>query len=262
MKLTRYKPFFSINASYVLPGIGVSTQGISVNAVDISDAKMYDLKLKPKYKENTATVFYEGTETPPGVPLTSEPAFEIVTDEYFYFGVNLSDKEKIKKLKFYSAPAVEKEIGFPLLYDASVKVLNGPAVLSPREDVKVVLPLFTFTALAADTGITAGYASLEIRDEKNVIADLGILPVQLNDKKIDGLTAKPAFAFSVDASRLEAGIYTFKVGNFSKKYFIANKIDVSNVVSLVRVLKNNFLQYKKSLADKTFTLFELQIPSA
>src|SRR5450432_4182599 len=99
MKITRYKPLFSVSVSYTLAGFGVSTDGITVNAIDASDAKMIDLKLKPQYQQNIATVFYEGTETPADLPVTSEPALEIITDEFFYFGIGLSDKEKIKGLK-------------------------------------------------------------------------------------------------------------------------------------------------------------------
>lgn len=207
-------------------------------------------------------VFYEGTEMPVSLPVTSEPAFEIITDEFFYFGIDITEKEKIKGLKFHSTPAVAKEIGFPLLLDASVNVLGGPAVIAGREDVKVMSPVFSFIAKAADTGIVADYATLEIRDEKNGLIDLGIPPVQINDKKIEGIAAIPEFAFSVDASKLEAGIYEFGVGNVKKKYFLTNNMDISNMVSLVRVLKNNFLEYKKNLADKTFVKFEVQIPAA
>ncbi|MEO6539849.1 MAG: hypothetical protein ABIN74_02615 [Ferruginibacter sp.] len=262
MKITRYKPFFSVRASYVLTGIGVSTQGISVYAVETSQAKMSDLKLKAQYKQNAVTVFYEGTETPPVLPVTSEPDLEISTPEKFYFGVSLADQLKIKRLKFHSTPAKQIEIGFPLLYDASINILAGPATVSAREDVKIISPLFTFTAPVAGTGITADHASLVIRDEANVLVNLDIPPVKVNDKTIDGPGAIPEFAFSVDASKLEAGIYEFKVGTYTRKFFLTGNIDTTGMVCLVRVIKNNFLLYKKALADKTFEKFELQIQAA
>lgn len=262
MIVTRYKPLFSVSATYELASTGISAEGITVSPAAISETKMDNLKLKPQYTQNTSVIFYEGKEQPENAPLTSEPYLEIATDEYFYFNISLSDKEKIKGLKFHSTGAVAKEIGFPLLYDASINVLAGPTVINSREDVKVVSPVFTFTAKAADTGITANYASLEIRNEKTMLVDLNIPQVQRNDKQIDGVGAIPEFAFSVDASRLEAGIYEFKIGTFKKKFFLANLLDVSDTVALVRVLKNDFLEYKKSLADKTFAQFSLMIPKA
>jgi hypothetical protein len=262
MKIIRYKPFFSVSTSYVLTGIGVSTQGISVHAIEASEAKMNNLKLKAQYKQNEVTVFYQGTETPPVLPLTSEPDLQINTPEKFYFGVCLTDKLKIKRLKFHSAPAKEIEIGFPLLYEASINVLAGPTTVSVREDVKIISPVFTFTALVADTGIAAEYASLEIRDENNVLVRLNIPPVKVNDKSIDGPAAIPEFSFSVDASKLQAGIYEFKVGTYSKKFFLKGSIDTTDMVCLVCVIKNDFLLFKKTLADKTFEKFELQIQAA
>lgn len=262
MGLMHYKPLFVVSASYELTGIGVSTNGISVNGVRISNTKMTDLKLKPIYKENVATVFYAGIDMPLAAPVTCDPVLEIGTDEYFYFSIGFSEKEKIAGLKFHTSPAIANAIGFPLLYDASINVLGDPATLTAREDVKVCLGIFTFTAAVADTGINAGFASIEVRNEQNALVDLGIQPVMANDKSIDGINAIPEFSFSVDASKLETGIYEFKVGNFKKKYFLANQIDLSDMVSLIRVLKNNFLEYKKNISDKTFALFELQIPAA
>jgi hypothetical protein len=262
MKITRYKPLFSVSASYVLTGIGVSTRGISVNMVETSQAKMQDLKLKAQHKQHAVTVFYEGTETPPVLPTTSVPALEIITPEKFYFGVSIADKLKVKRLKFHSSPAKEIEIGFPLLYDASINILGGPAVVSAREDVKIISPVFTFTAPVAGTGINAEYASLEIRNEANVLISLDIPPVKVNDKSIDGPGAIPEFAFSVDASKLQEGIYEFKVGTYAKKFFLSANMDTTGMVCLVRVIKNDFLLYKKTLADKTFEKFELQVQAA
>ena len=262
MGLIHYKPLFAVSASYELTGIGVSAQGISVNGVGISNAKMADLKLKPIYRENVATVFYKGIDMPLAAPVTCDPVTEIDKDEYFYFGIGLSEKEKITGLKFHTSPAIAKAIGFPLLYDASIIGLGDPATIVAREDVKVCHGIFTFTAAVADTGINAQFISIEVRNEQNTLVDLGILPVKVNDKNLDGINAIPEFSFSVDASKLETGIYEFKVGNFKKKYFLANQIDLSDMVSLIRVLKNNFLEYKKNISDKTFALFELQIPAA
>lgn len=262
MTVTRYKPLFSVSASYELATTGVSSDGITVEPVRDSDSKMYNLKLKPQYVKNKVTVFYEGIEKPVDAPVTSEPSVEINTNEFFYFSISLSDKKKIKGLKLHSTNAVAKEIGFPLLQDASVKVLGGAATIDNREDVKVILPVFTFTAKASDTGISADYASLEIRNESNVLVDLDVEPVQLNDKAIDGPLAVPEFAFSIDASKLDAGIYEFKVGNYKKKFFVAGSMDLSNLVSIIRVLKNNFLEYKKPLADTSFVQFDIKYPKA
>ena len=262
MNITRYKPLFSVSVSYELEGLGVSSRGITVKTMTGSDEKMRNLKLKAQRSENTLTIFYEGAEKPSDIPVTCEPFLEINAEEYFYFSISISEKEKIKGLKFHSTNSVAKEIGFPLLYDASVKVLNGPSVIASREDVKVKLPVFTFTTNAADTGISAGYATLEITDENNVPVNLNIPPAQLNDKEIDGAEAVPEFAFSVDASKLKEGIYEFKVGSLVKKFFLATRMEISNSVLLVRVLKNNFLEYKKDLADTTFVQFNLSIPKA
>ena len=262
MNIIRYKPIFSVSAAYTLPGIGLSTEDIQVNAVTISENKMVDLKLKAQYKQNLATVFYEGIETPAIVPVTSVPVLEITAEEYFYFGIRLFEKERIKQLRFHSTPAKARETGFPVLYNAFVNAVGAAPTITIMEDIKVVLPVLTFVALAADTGISARFAALEIRNEKNALVKLDIPPVEINDKKMDGAAAVPEFAFSVDASSLEAGIYEFKVGNFKKNFFLANKIDLSEMVGLVRVLKNNFLDYKKILADKTFVQFNIQVPAA
>lgn len=262
MIVTRYKPLFGISASYELTGLGVQTQGIAVNGIGVSETRLLDCKLKPQYKDNTATIFYEGVETPPVAPLTCEPSLEISTDEYFYFGIDIAGKEKLNKLKIHSSAEVAAAIGFPVLYDAKISIADGPATITAKEDVKVMLPVFTFRAVVADTGITADYANLEVTDEAGGPVDMDMQPVKANDKAIDGVDAIPEFAFSVDASALAAGIYTFTVGGFSKKYFIANGMDVAKLTGLVRVLKNEFLEYRKDLSDKDYALFELQLPAA
>jgi hypothetical protein len=91
---------------------------------------------------------------------------------------------------------------------------------------------------------------------------LNIPAVKVNDKSIDGPAAIPEFSFSVDASKLQAGIYEFKVGTYSKKFFLKGSIDTTDMVCLVCVIKNDFLLFKKTLADKTFEKFELQIQAA
>lgn len=262
MTTTRYKPLFGISASYELSGLGVQTSGIMLNRVALSENKMADRRLKPQYKDNAVTVFYEGIETPPDAPLTSEPVAAITTDEYFYFLVGLSSKERISGLKFHSTSDLELSTGFPVLFDAAVPGMGGSATITSREEVKVMSPVFTFRVTAADTGISAGYATLTVKDENGNDVDLGLQPVALNDKSIDGPSAVPEFAFSIDASKLQAGIYEFTVGAVSKTYFLSNGIDLADAVALIRVLKNNFLEYKKDLSDKTFALFELQIPAA
>lgn len=260
MVVTRYKPLFSLTATYELPAIGITAEGLIVEDLGQSSSTMIDLKLRPQYKNNTATVFYEGYEKPVNAPTTCEPSLIIDSDKYFYFSLTLSSKEKIKLLKLHSSTAIAKEIGFPLLYDAFVPVLNGAATVTAREDVKIISPLFTLAVPAIDTGVASEYATLEIRDEKNVLVDLKIEPVKVNDKSIDGLAAVPEFAFSVDASSVEAGVYEFKIGNFKKKYFLAVNMDISKTVSIIRVLKNNFLEYKKNLNDNGYAKFSLLIP--
>jgi len=262
MNITRYKPLFSVTASYELASLGVISDGVTIGIAAETEGKMRDFKLKPKIANNTVTVFYEGTEKPVNAPATSEPVLEINTDQYFYFGIGFAQKERLKGLKLHSTNATAKEIGLPILYDALVQVANGPVVITAREDVKVMQPVFTFTAIAADTGISADYASLEIRDENNTLVQLNIPPQQINNKEIDGVQAVPEFAFSVDVSKIQSGVYEFKVGNYKKKYFVANNAGISGAVALVRVLKNSFLEYKKNLADKTFTRVELMIPKA
>ena len=88
------------------------------------------------------------------------------------------------------------------------------------------------------------------------------LPASLNDKSIDGVAAVPEYVFSVDASSLKPGVYNFKAGSFQKKFFITVDIDISDTVSLIRVLKNSFLGYNKNLADNGFAMFQLDIPQA
>ena len=260
MIVTRYKPLFSITATYEIAPTGTSAEGLLLEGAENSNKVMTDLRLKPQYKNNTATIFYEGVEKPSNLPTTSEPVLLIDSDKYFYFTLNFSHKEKIKKLKFHSTPAIQKEIGFPLLYDASMAALAGPANITAREDVKVISPVFSLVVAASLTGSTSEYANLEIRDEKNVLVDLHIPAVKLNDKAIDGPGAIPEFSFSVDASSLQPGVYEFKVGNFKKKFFLATGINISTSVSLIRVLKNNFLDYNKNLANSSCATFSLLIP--
>ena len=257
MVITRYKALFSVAVSYELAATGVSSDGLILSAMSPSDDALYNFKLKPQYKENTATIYFEGTETPAGAPVTSEPTITIDTDQYFYFGLSFSNKEKIKGLKFHSTDDVAKSIGYPVLYDALIAVSGGPATITAREDVKVINPVFTFNVTKADSGLTADYASLEIRDEKNSLVNLNIQPVRGNDA---GGVAQ--FTFTVDASSLQPGIYECKVGGFTKKFLLTGSMDITDTVSLIRVLKNNFLEYKKNLSDNSFAQFALQIPKA
>ncbi len=262
MIITRYKPLFSFAASYQLADIGVTADGLFMDAPAVTMNAMNDFKLKPRFKDNNVTVFFEGKETPPDAPVTSEPSVEINTDEYFYFTINFSDKEKINGLKFHSSDAVAKNIGFPVLYNALIPAVATPPGVSIQEDVKIITPVFTFTVTQAQSGLGSLYATLEITDEKNAGVNLNIPPAALNDKSIDGVSAVPEFAFSIDASNLSPGIYSFKVGNYQQKFFIANNMDVLNSVSLIRVLKNTFLGYNKNLNDDSFAEFELVIPQA
>jgi hypothetical protein len=263
MVVTRYKPLFSFTASYELAGLGVLTEGIQLETSEVSYQRMRDKKLLAHSKDNTVTVFYEGIEKPSVNPLTSEPVIEIDDEEYFYFKLEISGKGKLKGLKFHTTADRARENGFPVLYDALIAVNGGPAQVTTRDDIKVVSPVFTFAVENLPlNGIAGDHATLEIRDEKNQLADLGISPAKLNDKAIDGVDAKPEFSFSIDASQLEAGIYEFKVGNFRKKFFIAPGINLDGAVSVIRVLKNDFLPYKKDLADNSFADFRLLIPKA
>lgn len=260
MVITRYKPLFSVTVSYELALLGVLTEGVTVEAVTGRIDRMKDLKLRPQHKKNTVTVFYEGIEKPINAPVTSEPVLAIDSEQYFYFLVGMANKERIKGLKFHATDAEAKQIGFPVLYDASIDAANGPATVTRRADIKIVSPVFTWTVLASDAGITATTASLEIRNEKNILINLNIPHAKLNDKALDGPGAQPEFAFTVDASSLDPGIYEFKTGAFSRKLFLANQMDITRSVCLVRVLKNNFLEYKKNLNDNSFAQFDLLIP--
>jgi len=152
---------------------------------------------------------------------------------------------------------VAKEIGFPVLYNALIPANAAPPSVSIQEDVKIMPPVFTFIAIQSQTALTSSFANLEIKDEKNSAVGLHISPSPLS---IEGTTGDPSYVFSVDTSALIPGIYNFKVGNYEKKFFIANGMDVFNSVSLVRILKNSFLEYKTSLADSSFAAFELIIP--
>lgn len=260
MVVIRYKPLFSLSVSYELASLGILTDGISISAAGESAGRMNDFRLKPQYKKNSVTIYYEGIEKPAGVPVTSEPLSPVSTDQYFYFLVDLSGRERIRGLQFHASAAEAKATGFPVLYDAAISVLNGPPVITRRSEIKVVSPVFTWTVVAADTGIAANTAVLELRDEDNAVVDLEIPPAKLNDKSVDGAGAIPEFSFTVDASRLQPGIYEFKTGTFTKKLFIATRMDITQCIALVRVLKNEFLGYKTNLADNSFTRFDLMIP--
>lgn len=262
MSVTRYKPLFSVSVKYELASIGITSEGVKVEPIPLSNSVMNDLRLKSKTEKNTATVFYEGMETPADAPTQCEPLVPIDTEKFFYFQINLADKEKIKGLKFHSSAGVEKNIGFPVLYNASIAALNGPAVITAVEDVTFSPPLFSFSVKKSEAGSAVEYAALEITDEKNNPVDLNISPVKLSDKLATETEGDRKFIFSVDASSLAPGVYSFKVGNFIKKFFIPTAMDVSNAVSVIRVLKNNFLDYKKNLADNSFAKFELLIPKA
>lgn len=262
MNVVRYKPFFSVAVSYELAATGISAEGITVNTTNDTDDKLKNLKLKVQQKKNIATVYYEGQEKPVAAPALCEPLLTIDTEQYFYFSVRFADKEKINGLKFHSSAAVAKETGFPVLYDAAIPSLNGTAAIIVREDVKVASPVFTFTVTAAQTGLTSAYAALEIRDEKNVLVDLKIPPAAINTKSIDGPGAVPEFAFSIDASSLQPGVYELKAGAFKKKFFFPGPMNIQNAVSVIRVVKNNFLEYKKNLNDSSFAKFSLLIPKA
>lgn len=262
MRLTRYKPLFGISVSYELEGLGVQTQAVALYACLQSLQKMQDRKLKPRYGTNTVTVDYEGREIPAEAPVTCEPLVNIESDEFFYFSLKFLDKSAIGGLQFHSTPELAVATGFPLLYDAQVDSPGGTATVTVRDDIKVMLPLFTFTVTAADAGITTGYASLEVKDENENVVELGLQPVPLNDKSIDGVDAVPEFAFSVDASALQPGIYSFSVGNFTRRYFLAGQLNISDSTGLIRVLKNSNLEYEKAISSKQYALFELLIPAA
>lgn len=259
MIVTRYKPLFSFAASYELADIGVTTDGLNVSAPVFSLNAMTDFKLKPKFEDNIATVYFEGRETPTDVPVNTVPAITISTDAYFYFSLTFSDKEKIKGLKFHSTEAIAKEIGFPVFYNALIPTNAAMPAVTIQEDLKVVAPVFTLNVPQTQAGFASAYAALEIKNEKNVPVDLNIDLAPLINNTI---TAFTGYVFSIDASALSPGIYNFKVGNYQKKFFIANNIDISDSVSLVRVLKNSFLEYKTSLEDVSLAEFELLIPKA
>jgi hypothetical protein len=262
MIVTRYKPLFSLSASYELPVLGIKTEGVTVEAVESTRGKLRDFRLVVKQENNLATVYYEGIEKPVGAPTTSEPVMPISSEEFFYFRLRFANKEKINVLKFHTTTANAKENGFPLLYDARIDTNGGATQFFIRDEVKVMPPVFTFSVGLPQSGIAGKFAFLEIRDEKNILVALDIPPAALNDKSIDGVEARPEFAFSIDASSLDAGVYEFKVGNFKKKIFIATGMNLVNSVCLIRILKNNFLDYRKNLADNSFAKFDLLIPKA
>lgn len=262
MVTTRYKPFFSLSVSYNLTATGISTDGLSVTPFPASDEKINDFRLKSKSEKNISTVFFEGMEVPADAPLQCDPILTINSEEYFYFKVSLAAKEKIKGLKFHSSSAVAKAIGFPVLYDAKVIAADGTTSITAIEDVKFISSLFSLTIKKSETGSASEYAVLEIKDEKNNPVDLKIDPVKLTDKLVSEAETDRKFIFSIDVSSLAAGIYSFKAGNFQKRFFISSAMDVSNSILVIRVLKNNFLDYKKNLADNSFAKFELLIPAA
>jgi hypothetical protein len=264
MTTTRYKPLFSLSVEYDTTPESLATEGIQVEPATISYTHMQNLRLKAKTAGNTCTIYFEGTEDPVINPVSSIPTLTIETDTCFYFTVSLRDKNRINEFKFHSDEAAAAAAGFPLLYDAAVTAAGNPPTLTltAREDVRVMNPVFTFIADLPQSGIAGEYGSLEIRDEDNNLLDLGIAPVKRNDKESDGPGAVPEFAFSVDASSLQAGVYELKAGNFKKNYFFATPMNLSDAVLIVRVLKNELLEYKTSLADNSFAQFELLIPKA
>ena len=262
MIITRYKPLFSVSVSCQQPDLTLSSAGLVLETLPISLTQMTDLSLAPMDKGNMATVYYEGLQMPINAPLTSEPYNEIDSNQFFYFGVSFIEKGKIPALKFHSTAAIAKSIGFPLLYDAKVNSPDGSAVFTMREDVKVGTPIFTFVANAAATGVAGNWATIEIKDENNNTVPIPNNTAPLNDKQIDGVNAIPEFAFSIDMSLQPTGIYKFKVGNFEQSVFIPNNIVISNQTLIIRVLKNNNLIYHKTLADTSFTQFNLTISKA
>ncbi len=259
MIVTRYKPLFSFAASYELSNTVITADGLILSAPLFSLNTMTDFKLKPQFKDNTATVYFEGKETPANAPVSSTPAIVISTEEYFYFTISFSDKERIKRLKFHSTEAIAKEIGFHVFYKALIPTNAAMPAVTIQEDVKVIAPVFTLTVSQAQAGFTSAYAALEITDEQNNLVSLNVNPAALASNITTGFNG---YMFSIDASALLPGIYNFKAGNYEKKFFIAPNIDISDSVLLVRVLKNSFLEYKTSLADNSFAAFELLIPKA
>jgi len=254
--VTRYKPFFSISVSYDLAGIGITAEGVSVNVAPESQVRMAGFRLRPRLAGNAAIIFYEGTEQPQAAPTSSEPLVTIATDEAFYFPVRFGDKQKLKKLKFHSTAAIAKTTGFPLLYNATVK-LDGTSEITLLEDVKITTGVFTHRVNKTDTGLSTDFAELDITDEKNAAVDLNIPGSPQVEEGPEGIQQ---FSFSVDASALDAGIYKLKVGNLTRTYFVANGMDLTDTVFIIRVLKNAPFAYRKSLADATYQQFNLVVP--
>ena len=254
--VTRYKPLFSVSVSYDLAGIGVTAEGVAVDVAGESLRRMAGFRLRPRLVGNAAIVFYEGTEQPPAAPATSEPSVPITTDEAFYFPVRFGDKQKVKGLKFHSTAAIAKAIGFPLLYNAVAKP-DGTSEITLLEDVKVTSGVFTHRVNKAVTGLASDFAFLEIKDEMNATVELN---VSGSPQIEEGAGAAAQFSFSVDASGLKADIYRLTVGNRTQKYFVANGMDLTDTVFIVRVLKNAALGYKKNLADATYQQFNLIVP--
>jgi hypothetical protein len=256
MIITRYKPLFSFAAFYEA-GDTVTAEDLSINAPQNSMDTMKNFKLLPRFRDNAVTVFFEGRETPADTPVSTIPAFTINTDEYFYFSISISGKEKIQSLKFHPNDNIAKETGFPVMYHGAIPGSATPPAVNLLDDVKIVPAMFTFIVTQAQSALSADYAFLEIKDEKNNTVNLSMPPAALS---VDPVTATPQYVFSVDASRLMAGIYQLKTGNYSRKFFIAKGMEIANTTALVRVLKNSFLGYNTSLADNSFAAFELVVP--
>ena len=254
--ITRYKPLFSVSVSYDLAGIGVTTEGVTVGVAEESLKRMAGFRLRPRPVRNSVTIFYEGTELPLAAPTTSEPSVTITSDEAFYFPVSFADKQKLKGLKFHSSAVIAKATGFPVLYNAVAKP-DGTSEITLLEDVKVATSVFTHRVNKADTGLATDFAFLEITDENNAAVALN---VSGSSQIEEGIGATPLFSFSVDASGLPAGIYRLKVGNLTRNYFIANGMDLTDTVFIVRVLKNASLGYHKNLSDATYQQFNLVVP--
>lgn len=264
MKITRYKKLFTVSAVYQRRrnnnSIEETSDGVSLYPASNSTNEMFDAMLRPRFLNNLTEVYYEGIESPALNPNSSTPKLVIDTNKYFYFLLNISGKEKLKALKFHSTPALATENGFPVLYDAKIATAGTQPQVTILDDIKVCSPVFTFTVTQAQCGLASQAAMLNITDEANTPVGLNVAPAALNNKAIDGISAVPEYAFSIDASKLLDGIYTFKVGSYSKKFFITSNIEAQGAISLIRVLKNSFLEYKTSLADSSFAKFELKIP--
>lgn len=266
MKITRYKKLFVLSAVYQRKrnnnSVEETSDGVALYPSFITNKDFLGHRLKPKILGNLIEVYFEGTEFPQAAPSISKPLIELNTNKYYYFILQFSGKEKLNRLKFHSTPSLAKENGFPVLYDAQIKGAGQQPTITLCDNIKIVPPIFTFTVSKSAYADNTTHGILKITDEADKIIDLGIMPVMLNNKAADGINAVPEYSFSIDASSLQPGIYNFTAGSVSKKYFIASEIETGGVVSLIRILKNNFLEYKTSLADNSFAKFELKIPLA